>query len=133
MLTSEHGYLLLSTLFLLMLSGILTQGAVRVLSSQLIQLKQFSAAYQAKTALNMSNKLLKHYIENNDDQLPETGKVKTSIGEVTIRKIAENEYQSSLRLENGLTYTSDIWIDIPEVEETKEEVIDEIENETAME
>lgn len=108
-----------------MFSGVFAQGVVKVASSQLIQLKQFSSAYQAKTALMMSDKILKNYIEDNDDDMPETGKVKTSVGEVHIVKISENEYRSSILLSNGITYSSDTWIEILEVEEEPEEELDE--------
>lgn len=105
----EQGYLLISTLFFLMFSGLFSHSIIKISGNQIIQLKQFSTSYHAKGALNMSKELLDTYIEENND-IPEQGQIKTSIGDVEIRKKSENLLQLTITLENNQTISKDVSI-----------------------
>lgn len=102
---------MLSTLFLLVLSGILLQGTIKISANYIIQLNQISAAYQAKTALNMSEKMLKDYIVENNNELPSEVQLSSSIGYVQITKNKRDEYEAVITHKNGVQFTKKITIE----------------------
>lgn len=106
---SEQGYLLISTLFFLMFSGLFSHSIIKISGNQIMQLRQFSTSYHAKGALNMSEELLKTYIEENND-IPEQGQIKTSIGNVEINKESEELFQLTITLENNQEISKDVSI-----------------------
>lgn len=105
----EQGYLLISTLFFLMFSGLFSHSIIKISGNQIMQLRQFSTSYHAKGALNMSEELLKTYIEENND-IPEQGQIKTSIGNVEINKESEELFQLTITLENNQEISKDVSI-----------------------
>lgn len=122
-LTSEKGYLLLSTVFFLMFSGLFAQSMIKVAGNHVIQLRQLSGAYEAKSALNISEEILLQ--ETRENELPVEGLIKTSEGRVSIKsKVNENEYLYTLTLttNNGAQFSKDLIVAIPE---RKEDLKDE--------
>lgn len=124
----EEGYLLVSTLFFLIFSGLFSHSIMQLTSNNLRQLNQFANAYQAKAALEMSAALLKDEME--DDYYPKNGRVETSVGTILIRrKGAEEEYHYtfSLKDKQDTTYTKDMTVKIMKYEEEVEDSQDESE------
>lgn len=115
----EQGYLLISTLFFLMFSGLFSHSIIKISGNQIMQLRQFSTSYHAKGALNMSEELLKTYIEENND-IPEQGQIKTSIGNVEINKESEKLFQLTITLENNQEISKDVSIKTNKSEEDLE-------------
>lgn len=121
-LTSEKGYLLLSTVFFLMFSGLFAQSMIKVASNHVIQLRQLSSAYEAKSALNISEEFLLQ--ETRENEFPAEGLIATSEGPVVIKsKVNENEYLYTLTLttNNGAQYSKDLIVAIAEREQELEE------------
>lgn len=131
-LANENGYLLVSTLFFLLFSGLFAQSAFQIASNQVIQLQQLTNSYQARTALNMSETILRNELEN--ESIPLNGKVVTSLGDVFITKVEANEnleYELTMTLANGASYTKTTTIENAPVDEEKtEEVETDIEQES---
>lgn len=125
---SEHGYLLMSTLFFLVFTGLFTQMLIKISGNHIIQLRQFSEAYQAKAALNMSESILKQYIESNKEA-PEKGKITTSIGLVNLQKRSEEEFMLKVTLANGMEYYQYVDIDVPVIEEPDPDLDPELDSE----
>lgn len=120
-LTSEKGYLLLSTLFFLMFSGLFAQSMIKVSSNHIIQLRQLVMAYEAKSALNLSAEMLLQEI--NENNLPEKGVLKTSEGNIVITSKSSKEervYVLSLKTNNSSQYKKELIVPIPEEEEELE-------------
>lgn len=121
-LKSEQGYLMLTTLFLLMLSGIMTQSLIKISTNHIIQLNEISASYEAKAALNVAENLLREQLKADNSSI-QKGKIVTSHGEILIEKQAETKYQLCLTTADKKTYQKDVKIDPPpplESEETLE-------------
>lgn len=127
---SENGYLMLTTLFMLILSGIFTHGMIKISANHLIQLHQLSSTYQAKAALNMGETLLNEYIISRDYKLPERAIISTSIGEVQIIKKTANEYQATIIQTNNDEFSKNIKIELPKTEDSQEASTESIEIET---
>lgn len=106
----------MSTLFFLVFTGLFTQMLIRISGNHIIQLRQFSEAYQAKTALNMSESILKDYIETHEE-VPTKGKINTSIGPINLKKMTDDEFILKVTLANGMEYHQFVDIEIPVVEE----------------
>lgn len=102
---TDNGYLMLSTLFLLVLVGLLMQSVVKISSNYIVQLNQIASSYQAKTALNLTEASLYGYIVNNNNQLPEKGELSTSVGPIKVKQTQKNKYRATLTQENGIEYT----------------------------
>ena len=100
-----------STLFLLVLTGIFLQGVIKISANHIIQLNQISSTYQAKTALNMSEKILKDYILENNDELPNKAEISSSAGNIEIRKNTSNDYDAVITQKNGLKFNKKIKIE----------------------
>lgn len=113
---ANKGYLLLSALWLLIFSGIFSQGIIKISANHIIQLKQISTAYQAKSALNMSEQLLKKYIQENT-QLPEEGTIQTSVGTITVTKKSKTKYMLILTEENQEQYVKETIVTLPKIED----------------
>lgn len=116
---SEQGYLLISTLFFLMFSGLFSHSIIKISGNQIMQLRQFSTSYHAKGALNMSEELLRTYIKENND-IPEHGQIKTSIGDVEISKKSEELFQLTITLENNQKISKDVSIEADKSDEDLE-------------
>lgn len=121
-LKSEEGYLMLSTLFLLVLTGLFLQGVIKISTNHIIQLNQISSAYQAKTALNMSERILKDYILENSDELPAKANISSSVGNIEIKKNTSNDYDAVITQNNGMQFNKTIKID--SLEDDGEEIQD---------
>lgn len=128
--SEENGYLLVSTLFFLIFSGLFSHSVMQLASNNLIQLNQLSNAYQAKAVLEMSANLLNNEIEKN--HYPEQGQIDTSIGSVEMsRKEVGEEYHYKFLLsdKNDMTYIKDVYVEIVENEEETEQTEEVIEEE----
>lgn len=127
-LANENGYLLVSTLFFLLFSGLFAQSAFQIASNQVIQLQQLTDSYQARTALNMSETILRNELEN--ESIPLNGKVVTSLGDVFITKVEASEalkYELTLTLANGASYTKTTMVETDEETPVDEEETEEVE------
>src|SRR5690625_7761003 len=102
-----------------MFSGLFSHSIIKISGNQIMQLRQFSTSYHAKGALNMSEELLKTYIEENND-IPEQGQIKTSIGNVEINKESEKLFQLTITLENNQEISKDVSIKTNKSEEDLE-------------
>lgn len=120
---------MLSTLFLFVLTGLFLQGACKISTSHIIQLNQISSTYQAKTALNMSERLLKDYIIEHDGELPQKAGMSSSAGRIEINKNTSNHYEAVIKQNNGMQLSKQIKIDIFENES---EEIEEIEKKSEV-
>lgn len=112
------GYVLISTLFFLILSGFFSHSAIQVSSNYVIQLRQVGMGYEAKAALNMSEELLVHELEGRSE--PVEGTIFTSVGQVNIKgKKQANQIVTQLSLikESGDTYKKEIVTPISQIEE----------------
>lgn len=108
-LAAEDGYLLLTTLFFLIVSVIFTTSMIRISSSHILQYNQLSHTYQAKAAINISKSRLLKEIDKN--VYPQTGVIKTSNGEVFITNRQTEDvihYHFELAYKNGVTYRDDL-------------------------
>ena len=127
-LANENGYLLVSTLFFLLFSGLFAQSAFQIASNQVIKLQQLTDSYQARTALNMSETILWNELEN--ELIPLDGKVVTSLGDVFITKVKASEalkYELTLTLANGASYTKTTMVETDEETPVDEEETEEVE------
>lgn len=102
-LTDENGFLLISTLFFLLFTGLFSQSIIKISSYQIIQLRQYSSAYEAKGTLNMGEKLLIDYITENQEN-PSSGRLKTSTGDIEMVKESDDKYIFKITLKNGMIY-----------------------------
>ncbi|MDN6196304.1 MAG: hypothetical protein L0I93_07425 [Atopostipes suicloacalis] len=129
-LKSEAGYLMLSTLFLLMLSGIMLQGIIKISTNHIIQLNQITKSYQEKTALNLAKKILADKIVTKPKEDIKEVLLLSSAGVIQITKMADNEYQFILTDEKGkqLIKTIDFhnFTDKTLKEETEEKEINKV-------
>lgn len=112
--------MMLSTLYLLMLAGIFLQGMVKISTNHIIQLNQLSTTYQMKTAIHLSEQLIKDYIIDHPEDLPEKMLFTSSAGNISAQKNGQIKYKMSIIHENGYSLEKDITIVIPEQEEEKE-------------
>lgn len=124
-LKDENGYLLISTLFFLIFSGLFSHSVIKISSHQIIQLRQYSTAYQAKGALNMGEELFKKYVQENDD-VPTSGKINTSVGDIVMMKESEDKFIFKITLKNGITYFKNVKMDIKKSENKVEEETENI-------
>lgn len=122
---AEEGYLMLSTLFLLVLTGIFLQSAINISANYIIQLNQLSMAYQAKTALNMSERILHDYITEHSNELPEQGELSSSVGNIKMTKKTKNCYDAVLTQKNGVQTKKRIYLDRIDADENEEKELDE--------
>lgn len=133
-LQSENGYLMLSTLFLLVLIGIFMQSMIKISSNHIVQLNQIASSYQARTALNLTVQSVSNYIDKNDGKFINRASFLTSVGKVKIKQLTHNKYRAILIQEDGFEYTKIFEISSLETDaETKiievEQTIDsEVEN-----
>lgn len=126
---SEHGYLLVSTLYFVVFSALFTQSMIKIASNQMMQLNQLSHSYQAKAALNIGKELLKQ--QTDEGAYPLSGKVKTSIGVIDITQVeAVNgiSYHLLLTSEFGTTYKDYIFFEEIDLNETPQVFEESTEN-----
>lgn len=125
MVNDENGYLLISTLFFLIFSGLFSHSIIKISTHQIVQLRQYSSAYQAKGALNMSEELLYKYILENEDT-PSSGRIKTSAGDIEMVKESDDKFILKLTLKNGVQYFKETKVDVKsqdiDVEEENETI-----------
>lgn len=125
---AENGYLIINLLFILMLSAIMTQGIIKLSSSQLIQLNEIASHYQAKTALNLAENILQKELQESDKKI-ESGRIVSSIGEIKIKKIADQNYELILIDQGKRTTTKEITIQTEDIIDLKAEELNELESE----
>lgn len=113
--TSEQGYLMISTLFVLLLAGIITQSFIKISTNHLLQLNEIAATYQAKASLNMAEQIVRDQLDDTN-QIIQSGKIITSQGEILIEKQAEDEYCLRLITPAQQKYTKNIMVDLPSIE-----------------
>lgn len=101
---------MLSTLLLLVLSGLVLQSIISISTSYIIQLNQLSSAYQAETALNMSERILSDYITENNYELPEQVDISSSAGKIRVIRKTTSEYEAIITQENGIEFRRKIEI-----------------------
>src|SRR5699024_3457693 len=104
---SEQGYLLISTIVFSVFSGLFSNSLIRISGDQIMQLRQFKTAYGSKAVMNMGEVLLEDYIEE-EKISPKKGKIKTSVGDINIKKKSEINYQLTITLENGEIFSKEI-------------------------
>lgn len=125
MVNDENGYLLISTLLFLIFSGLFSHSIIKISTHQIVQLRQYSSAYQAKGALNMSEELLYKYILENEDT-PSSGRIKTSAGDIEMVKESDDKFIFKLTLKNGVQYFKETKVDVKsqdiDVEEENETI-----------
>lgn len=125
-LKGNQGYVLISTLFFLLLSGLFSHSIIQLSSNYLLQLRQVSSAYEAKAALNMSASLLQK--EFKEGKHPSEGNIRTSAGQVHITSVEQAEqinYTLQLTKGNGEIFEKEVSLALPEIEietETEEEM-----------
>ena len=117
---SEQGYLLISTIFFLVFSGLFSHSLIRISGNQIMQLRQFKTAYEAKAAMNMGEVLLEDYMEE-ENISPKKGKIKTSVGDINIKKKSEINYQLTITLENGEIFSKEIKVKSKKIDKPPEE------------
>lgn len=125
-IASEKGYMLLTTLYFVLFSGLFAYSLIRISGNQIIQLNQITESYQARTALNMGIKLLEKELE--DDDLPNKGTIYTSMGAITIDRIdTENEVKFVLyiQIDANSTYSEVYEYPLPEAENEPDEITEE--------
>lgn len=115
---NEKGYLLLTTLFFLVLSGLFSHYLIRISANQILQYRQFSTSYQAKGTLNMSEKLIRDYIKSSG-KTPARGFIHTSLGEIKVDRLSDQKYLLTIVLENGLEFSKESKIEMPQIEENE--------------
>jgi hypothetical protein len=98
-----------------MFSGLFSQSMIKIAGNQIIQYRQISTAYEAKSALNMSKQLLRREVEEKSP--PENGSITTSVGTVKIEQ-EENEESFIIALtlmtNSGAEYSDSLSILKPE-------------------
>ena len=108
-LSREGGYLLLTTIYVLLASTIFFSSIIHIVSSQMMQYRQYSHAYQAKSALKMSKVMLQDELVKQGDIL--TGVVHTSNGDVIITSESSDgliHYYFEIASQQGVTYRDEI-------------------------
>jgi len=107
---SEEGSLLLSTFHLLFFVSFLILSLTGIIYNQMMQLQQFSQAYEAKALIEMSEAVLQDKLEWED---VEKGTVYFTQGKVDIEKVSDTEYELSARLNNNYTSSQNVIIPLP--------------------
>lgn len=119
--TNEDGYMLVTTLLLLILSGLFLQATIHIYSNQIIQFKQFSSSYEYKAALNIAETVLKEIVEDEKEGQPVEGIIETSLGPVKIEKVTEDSNCLTIYTQEGGVYSKDIRYYIEEEEKEQGE------------
>lgn len=101
------------------------QSMIKISASYIIQSNQISSAYQAKTALNMSEKILKDYLVDHPHEYPKKVELSSSAGHVVLLKNTSDTYEAKITQENGRQFTK--IIEIEEIELLEEPVESEVE------
>lgn len=115
---NDGGYLLVSTLFVLLLSGIMAESIIRISRNHIIQLNQLSQSYEEKAALNLAEKILVDKIAQEEQEINEVSFI-SSLGRIEAKKKKNLSYDLILRKENG--EESRRLIEILEAKEDKKE------------
>ena len=124
-LSREGGYLLLTTIYVLLASTIFFSSIIHIVSSQMMQYRQYSHAYQAKSALQMSKVMLQDELVKQGDIL--TGVVHTSNGDVIITSESSDgliHYYFEIASQQGVTYRDEIVLKENKMLETLEDASD---------
>ena len=106
---SEKGYLLLSTIFLLILSSVMMQGMISISRNHIIQLNQLSTSYQAKAALHTAEMNVKTELAKNKGKL-ESGEINSSVGKIQVMKKTNQIYELQLITKSGERFTKQLQI-----------------------
>lgn len=120
---SEKGYLMLSTLFLLILSGIMTQGIIKISANHLVQLNQLARNYQEKAVFNLAESVLRDQLINEENRTIKSAKLTSSVGDMELSKIKVDEYELLLINSNNKKIKKHIKIDFltdQELEKTED-------------
>ena len=105
----EDGYLLLTTIYVLLASTIFFSSMIHIVSSQMIQYRQYSHAYQAKSALQMSKNILQNELVKQRNI--QTGVVHTSKGDVIITSNSTDgiiHYYFEITSQQGIIYRDEL-------------------------
>lgn len=86
------------------------QSIIKISTNHIIQLNQISRAYQAKTALNLAENIIKDEIVK-EQALIKTAELSSSVGKILVVKDSDESYQLTLITETGEKYTKNIRID----------------------
>ena len=124
-LSREGGYLLLTTIYVLLASTIFFSSIIHIVSSQMMQYRQYSHAYHAKSALKMSKVMLQDELVKQGDIL--TGVVHTSNGDVIITSESSDgliHYYFEIASQQGVTYRDEIVLKENKMLETLEDASD---------
>ena len=108
-LSREDGYLLLTTIYVLLASTIFFSSMIHIVSSQMIQYRQYSHAYQAKSALQMSKNILQNELVKQRNI--QTGVVHTSKGDVIITSNSTDgiiHYYFEITSQQGIIYRDEL-------------------------
>ncbi len=108
-LSREDGYLLLTTIYVLLASTIFFSSIIHIVSSQMLQYRQYSHAYQAKAALQMSKNILQDELVKQGDI--QTGVVHTSNGDVVITSESSDgliHYYFEIASQQGIIYRDEL-------------------------
>ena len=108
-LSREDGYLLLTTIYVLLASTIFFSSIIHIVSSQMLQYRQYSHAYQAKSALQMSKNLLQNELVKQRNI--QTGVVHTSKGDVIITSNSTDgiiHYYFEITSQQGIIYRDEL-------------------------
>lgn len=114
----------MSTLYILIFTSLFLQMIIKISGNHILQLRQFSEAYQAKSTLNMSEYLLNEYVEINEE-IPDKGKITTSLGQVTINRTEDNVFLLTVTLSNNMQYNQSFHIDTTIPDNALLEVLEE--------
>lgn len=116
-MTESDGYVLVSTLFFLMLSGLFAQSIIQISSNYVTQLRQVSIGYESKAALNMCEELI---VQKHEEETPSIkGTISTSVGVVDVQSKKQTDqiiYHLTLVKENGDVYTKEVKTPITQLE-----------------
>lgn len=113
----SDGYVLVSTLFFLLLSGLFAQSIIQISSNYVIQLRQVSSGYEAKAALNMCEELI---VQKHEGARSVKGTISTSAGVVNVQSKKQADqiiYQLKLVKENGDNYKKEVSLPLSAEEE----------------
>lgn len=114
---------MLSTLFLLILSGIMTQGIIKISANHLVQLNQLARNYQEKAVFNLAESVLRDQLINEENRTIKSAKLTSSVGDMELSKIKVDEYELLLINSNNKKIKKHIKIDFltdQELEKTED-------------
>ncbi len=86
------------------------QSIIKISTHHIVQLNQISRAYQAKTALNLAENILKDEIIK-EQALIKKAELSSSVGKILVVKDSDESYQLTIITETGEKFTKNIGVD----------------------